>query len=251
MARKVACGELAALHQIGQPALYVIDNIPEAGLGADPPEIGLQHPAVGALTVCFPSRRDTNEKNVTTIPVDTLGRDSAILLLTDKVPGWAALPWADWGRIAEWVGDLPFALDLLNASLSLGAIAPPELLMRVDSLATGELDHLRDALRGQVPKNAVRGVTETLSISFEKLDRTTKEVAQLLAQLAPAPIPLEFIEALPDEWRSPRIRAALRSRHFVTSDGTTLSFGVMHRLTADFLRSVSVGSSRSWWAGVW
>ena len=48
------------------------------------------------------------------IRVDTLVRDSAILLLTNEVREWPALSWADWERIAEWVGDLPIALDLLN-----------------------------------------------------------------------------------------------------------------------------------------
>jgi tetratricopeptide (TPR) repeat protein len=62
----------------------------------------------------------------------------------------------------------------------------------------------------------------------------------VLAQLAPTPIPEAFLEALPDEWRSPRVRAALRSRHFVTSGGG-LSFGVMQQLMADFLLGVAPG----------
>jgi len=84
----------------------------------------------------------------------------------------------------------------------------------------------------------VHGVTEAFSISFAKLDEITQSVAMLLAQLAAAPIPEAFMEALPDEWKSPAIRAALRSRHFVTSGGD-LSFGVMHRLMADFLRTLA------------
>jgi tetratricopeptide (TPR) repeat protein len=234
-----------ALRKIARPALYVIDNIPEAGLGADPASIGDFCPAVGAVTVLATSRQDTREENVRSIPVDILGRDSAILLLTDNVPGMAALPWADWGRIAECVGDLPIALDLLNRSLALGSIAPQALLERLcrtdrSPSATRELDRLREALRGQVPPNAVRGVTEAFSISFEKLDAITQQVAQLLAQLAPAPVPEEFMEALPEEWSGPAIRAALRSRHFLTGGGD-LSFGVMHRLTADFLRGMAEG----------
>ncbi len=57
--------------------------------------------------------------------------DPAVLLLTDNVPGTATLSWADWGRIAEWVGDLPIALDLLNRSLALSSITPGALLERV------------------------------------------------------------------------------------------------------------------------
>src|SRR5947209_4597870 len=150
-----------ALRKVGQPALYVIDDIQEAGPDADPPTIGDFCPAVGAVTVLATSRQDTREESVRRIEVDTLGRDSAILLLTDNVPGAAALSWTDWGRIAEWVGDLPIALDLLNRSLALGSISPRALLERVHSTdqppsTTVELDRLREALRGQVPANAVR-----------------------------------------------------------------------------------------------
>src|ERR1022692_2487401 len=218
-----------ALHQIGQPALYVIDNIPEAPPGSDPPPIADFCPALGAVAVLATSRQDTREAHVKQIPIDTLERDPAILLLIDNVPGWAVLSWADWGRIAEWVCDLPIALDLLNRSLALGSISPRSLLVGQASWPVRELDRLRDALRGQVPKDAVRGITEAFSISFENLDGEAKAVALLLAQLAPTPVPEEFMEALPDELKSPAIRAALRGRHFVTGGGG-LSFGVMHRL---------------------
>ena len=150
-----------ALRQIGQPALYVIDNIPEASRGGHPPSIGDFCPAVGAVTILATSRQETCEQNVERIEVGTLERDSAILLLTNALPGAAALSWADWGRIAEWVGDLPLALDLLNRSLALGS-TPRSLLERVHRLdhsssATAELDRLSEALRGQVPEGAVRG----------------------------------------------------------------------------------------------
>jgi|CZKX01.1.fsa_nt_gi hypothetical protein len=230
-----------ALNKIGRPAFYVIDNIPEVPSGSDPPPIADFCPALGAVAVLATSRQDTREAHVRPIPVDTLERDPAILLLTDNVPGAAALSWDDWGRIAEWVGDLPIALDLLNACVALGSITPSDLLGRVagqDSRPVRELDRLRDALRGQVPKDAVRGVTEAFSISFENLDHASQQAALLLAQLAPAPVPEQFMNALPDEWKSPAVRAALRGRHFVTGGGGP-SFGVMHRLMADFLRSVA------------
>jgi tetratricopeptide (TPR) repeat protein len=233
-----------ALRHVAQPALYVIDNIPEAPPGSDPPPIADFCPALGAVAVLATSRQDTREAHVRPIQVDILDRDPAILLLTDNVPGAAALPWADWGRIAEWVGDLPIALDLLNACLALGSITPTSLLQRVGqaSRPVRELDRLREALRGQVPKDAVRGITEAFSISFENLDVPAQAAALLLAQLASAPIPEAFLETLPDELKSPATRTALRGRHFVTGGGG-LSFGVMHRLMADFLRGMSEGSA--------
>ena len=227
-----------ALRGIGKPALYVIDNIPEAVPGEDPKAVSDLCPALGAVTVLATSRHDTREEAVQTIRVDTLERNSAILLLTENVPDFSALRWEEWGRIAEWVGDLPLALDLLNRSLALGAVTASELLGRVGSSATQATDALREALRGHVPAGAVRGVTEAFSISFESLDGAAQQVALLLAQMAPAAIPEEFMEGLPDEWRSGGVRAGLRSRHFVTAGGG-LSFGVMHRLIADFLRGVA------------
>jgi tetratricopeptide (TPR) repeat protein len=232
-----------ALRAIEAQTLYVVDNIPEAAKGEDPPGVGEFCPALGAITVLATSRQDTREEGVKPISIKELDREPAVLLLTEGVPGSGTLSWADWERIAEWVGDLPIALDLLNRSLALQSISSRDLLGRAVSAAqplgaTGELDQLREALRGQVPKGAVRGVTEAFSISFEKLDGAAQEVASILAQLAPAPLPEEFIAALPRELNSPAVRTALRSRHFVTSAGDR-SFGVMHRLMVDFLRGLA------------
>jgi hypothetical protein len=236
-----------ALRGIGRATLYVVDDIPEAPPGEDPPGTASFCPALGAVTVLATSRQDTHEASVKTIPVDTLAREAAILLLTENAPGAGALLWDEWGRIAEWVGNLPLALDLLNRSLALSSISPRDLLQRAAAIqppggnqasGTKELDRLRESLRGQVPKDAIRGITESFSISFDKLSGAAKKLAMVLAQLAPAPIPVAFLEALPDDWKTPGVRVALRSRHFVTSGGE-LSFGVMHRLMADFLRSVA------------
>lgn len=232
-----------ALRKIKEPALYVVDNIPEAAPGDDARSIGDYCPALGVVTVLATSRQDTQEEGVKTISVDTLERDSAVLLLTENLPGFGRLSWADWGKIAEWVGDLPLALDLLNRCLALRSVTPDDLSQQASSAsAVGELDTLRKALQGQVPPGAVRGITEALRISFEKLDGRAQAAALLLAHLAPAPIPEAFLDALPEQLRSPQVRAALRSRHFVTG-GEGLSFGVMHRLMAEFLRCLNVEES--------
>jgi len=201
-----------ALRDIRQPALYLIDDIPEAAFDEDPPDIAEFCPALGAVTVLATSRQDTSEDGVRTISLETLVPDAGILLLTENVPGISTLSWAKWARIAEWVGYLPLALDLLNRSLALGSIRASDLLRRATALeasgTTAELDRLRDAVRGQVPKDAVRGITQAFLISFEKLDDTARKTAMVLAQLAAAPIPEEFLEALPEELRTPAVRAA-------------------------------------------
>ena len=189
------------------------------------------------MTVLATSRHDTRESNVQTIPVDALSPEAATLLLTENVPGAGMLTWKDWERVAGWVGYLPLGLDLLNRSLLLRSISARDLLRRATTIEplTAQLDLLREALRGQVPKDAVRGITEAFSISFERLDEAERQLASVLAQLAPVPIPEEVMDALPGGLNSPRARVALRSRHHVTSGGDS-SFGVMHQLTADFLR---------------
>jgi tetratricopeptide (TPR) repeat protein len=231
-----------ALSRIKQPALYVIDNVPEAGPGEDAPLLEDFCPAIGKITVLSTSRQDTKEPGVERISVNTLGRDAAILLLTEDVPGAGSLSWADWGRIAKWVGDLPVALDILNRSLVLNAINAEDLLKLLNSSPrlpspAAELDRLGEALRGQVPRDAVHGITEVFRVSLAKMGDRVQRAAMLLAQLAPAPIPKALIDALPKDWISPMILAALHTRHFVSA-GTDLSFGVMHGLLADFLRSI-------------
>ena len=136
-----------------------------------------------------------------------------------------SLSWAQWGEIAEWVGDLPLALDLLK----------PES-------AAAELDQLRDVLQGQVPHNAVFGITQAFHLSFAKLDDLSQVTAILLAQFAPAPLPTAPFDALPPDCTTPAVRAALRSRHLVTYGGNT-SFGTMHRLVAESLRRRTGGWS--------
>ena len=230
-----------ALRGIARPALFLVDGIPEAAPGEDPPGIAEFCPALGAVTVLATSRQDTHEAGVITIHVDVLAPEAAKLLLTENVPGASELTWDEWGNIADWVGNLPLALDLLNRSLALNSISPRDLARRANpiesSTPTSELDSLCESLRGQVPESAARGITEAFSISFEKLDYPARSLAGILARLASAPIPEEFIAALGVELRSGASQAALRSRHFVTT-GEGLSFGVMHRLMGDFLRRI-------------
>lgn len=232
-----------ALRAIEQPALYIVDDIPEANHDADPPRLADFCPCLGEIAVLATSRQDIREDDVSGLLVDALDLDAAILVLTDSVTGSSVLTWDDWEAVVNWVGGLPIALDLLNRSLVLHAIAPVELLDRARAVedqpsAIGELDRLRTALRGQVT-NAVRGVTETFLLSFEKLDDRTKGLAVLLGQLAPAQIPNVFMDALGEEWKD--AWSALHSRHFVGPGGEH-SFGAMHPLIGEFLRALAKAS---------
>ena len=88
---------------------------------------------------------------------------------------------------------------MLHAALRVQAVSPHQLLKRIDAASvTREVDAAKDALRGQVPEGVLRGVTEALSISYERLQPAEQYAARLLAQLGPEPIPQRIIESFGD-----------------------------------------------------
>lgn len=242
--------ELArALRNIKEPTLFVVDNVPEAAPDERPSPLSSYCPAIDAVTLLATSRQEVSEPGVRGFHVDTLNRDSAILLLTDNVAAAGRLSWQSWGRLVESVGNLPIALDLLNRCLVLGALALDEIMTLIAPIGpppriTVQMDDWLSALSGQVPEGAVSKITEVFRISSDRLSADARRLAMIVAQWAPSAIPEELIENLDDELSTPAARAALRSRHFVTSltDG---SFGVMHRLMADFLRALALPISSS------
>ena len=104
------------------------------------------------------SRQDTREPGVRSYRVDKLGRDPAILLLTENAPGAGRFAWERWGRVAKWIGDLPIAIDLLNRCLAFGSVTAAALFARAEDATKGgrntavQLDEWREALRGQRPE---------------------------------------------------------------------------------------------------
>ncbi|HEU5154423.1 MAG TPA: hypothetical protein VFU03_06820 [Gemmatimonadales bacterium] len=95
----------------------------------------------------------------------------------------------------------------------------------------------------------MRGVTEALSISYEKLSRPTRFAARLLAQLAPVPIPMAAVDEM-DGVLTLEVRRQLIGRSFVVrQDAPSTSpdvFGSMHRIIADFLRTKDGDSKEIW-----
>jgi hypothetical protein len=223
-----------------KPALIVVDNVPESAPGAPARSLGDYCPALGISTVLATSRQRTVESGVAALPLDVLPRSASVALLTHGLARPDSLRREQWEKLAEWVGDLPLVLDLLNRVLSLDPVSAPRLLDLAEHSAplTAELDGLSEALRGQVPEGAIRGITEALSISWKKLGPKGRRTARLLAQLAQTPIPEEVMAALGPSVNSPKARLALTGRHFVTGGGGGM-FGVMHRVIADFIRTAA------------
>jgi hypothetical protein len=106
------------------PVLYVIDNVPMPA-GNAPPK-GLAHwcPALGRVTVLATSRLALGlSGDVKELAVDVIDHASAVRLLTRDTVRHQLCD-SDWGRIVEWVGRLPLALDMLRAALRAQAVIP-------------------------------------------------------------------------------------------------------------------------------
>jgi tetratricopeptide (TPR) repeat protein len=242
--QRSAAGELAqALHEASGkgPILYVVDNVPEPGPGKTRRPIESWCPALGKVALLVTSRlKLLKADNLKPLAVDVLAPEAAVALLSEGIRSDLDAP--SWLRIAGWVGYLPLALELLNKAMESGGVTPRELLAKVEQGPVQELDRQMEALREQIAPGALRGVTEALSLSFERLSEPAQRAALLLAWFAPDPIPLALLEALGPEVDSAAVRAALISRHFIrAAEGAPVPmFGAMHRVLADFLRSQSV-----------
>ncbi len=229
-------------HSAKEPVLYIVDNVPEPAPGQSPKPLKTWCPALGkvALLVTSRARLSLGNEGLQALPVATLAPDAAVILLTEKVDR-SSLEASDWRFIAEWVGHLPLALELLNRALRASAISPSELLAKARHVGPAqELDRQMEVLRPHIPEGQLRGVTEALSISYERLTPEAQRAAQILAQLSPVPIPVALLDAM-DPLFPGRVRTLLTLRSFVTgaTGGRVPSYGSMHRVLADFLRSCS------------
>jgi hypothetical protein len=222
--------------------LVVLDNVPDPAPNQPPPALQTLFPALGEVAVLVTSRsRVVAESDgvVTRLRLDVLEEDDATALLRREVDATALQP-SEWQDIARWVGRLPLALVLLNRSIVAGAISPTELLQRSQQLGTtAVLDAAMGALRDVVPTGALRGVSEALGFSYDRLSTPAQHAARLLAWLAPTPIPAALINVLDRDSFTGPIRALLTVRSIVTpvAQGPVPMFGEMHRVMADFLRT--------------
>jgi hypothetical protein len=231
-----------------RPVLYVVDNVPEPEAGQAPLPLSTWCPAVGAVTLLVTSRaRQSILAGIASLPVDVLGPASAMMMLTRGYRGRPRLLEQDWRAIAEWVGYLPLALELLNASLVAGATEPEE----VADMARAQgplraLDAAAETLRGVVPAGALRGISEALAVSYERLPPEAQRTARLLACFGPAAIPLPLFRALGEDVATTGVKMLLSARSFVgaaasdpASDPKVTLLGRMHPVLAEFLRARS------------
>jgi tetratricopeptide (TPR) repeat protein len=240
--KRSAARELGqALYALGEPdrALYVVDNVPEVAGRGQPAALDHWCPAVSGVTLLVTSRAHQSVlPGVGRLELRELSTTSAVRLLTHDFSGRDELDDAGWGRISEWVGEWPLALELLNAALREGAVTPRELSASSEGRAVDELDRQMEALSGVVPAGVLRGATEALGVSYRRLPAEGRVAARLLGWLAPAPIPVALVAAFSDGLMSPRARVLLRARSLVSGldGGDVEMYGRVHRVLADYLR---------------
>ena len=225
--------------------LFVVDNVPEPKPGEAQKPLETWCPAIGKVSLLATSRArlDLGAEGIQPLALSTLKPEAAVALLTEGVAR-GSVDDAGWLRIAEWVGHLPLALELLNRAMKVGGLIPEEVLSRAESQEpVPQLDEQAKFLQPHVPANSLRGITEALSLSYERLPENVQRAARLIAQLAPEPIPLELFKALGEDVASGDVRTSLGARHFVTpaEAGQVPMLGSMHRVLASYLRGTSPG----------
>jgi tetratricopeptide (TPR) repeat protein len=245
-AKRNARRELAtAFHELApeMPPLCVVDNVLEPGPTEPPKELKEWFPAIGKVALLATSRASQVFAGaVETVRLDVLPPGPSVSLLTRDYQDRSVLPQSGWEGVAEWVGRLPLALVLLNASLRGGALSATELVqISSQRRPAAELDRQMDALRGSVPQGALRGITEAFEASFDRLPPNAQAGACLLAQLSADAIPVVLLEAISQELSGAAVRTVLVSRSFVTPvptvDLDVPMYGRMHGVLADYLRS--------------
>ena len=108
---------------MGSAVLYVVDNVPEPGPSESPQPLSTWCPAMGEVALLVVSRaRQSVTAGVRSLRVNALAPEAAVALLTKDITPQPHLGVGAWEGVAEWVGRLPLALELLNASLRGGVL---------------------------------------------------------------------------------------------------------------------------------
>lgn len=224
--------------------LFIIDNVPEPEAGQQPKSLDTWCPVLGEVPVLTTSRTRVAlgaGGSVVALPIEALDPDAAVALLTTEVRR-DQLEDAEWNRIAEWAGHLPLALEVLNRLLRSGEMAPRALLaLSREQRPSAAVDAAMESIRHVVPAGALRGITEAFSASYNLLTPEEQYAARLIAWIASAAIPTFVIDEFGSDVFALGVRGKLRNRSFVTEvrNSSEASYGMMHRVLADFIRARS------------
>ncbi|MCG3153209.1 MAG: hypothetical protein GEEBNDBF_02520 [bacterium] len=173
---------------------------------------------------------------VTNLPVPPLPRwASRELLTSDLTEAALPLPLAD--QLAARLGDWPLAMDLLQVALATGAIDHAQIHQLLEGgSVTPILAETADLLQQMLPSVPLPAIGDSLQLSLDALDPAALKLAEHLAWLPDAPIPMPFLAILEEQGIARSARATLRLRGWIMP-GSDAAYGRMHPILADFLRS--------------
>ena len=225
-----------------QRTLWVIDDVPEPGVGEQGPQ-PLQRwcPVRDRVALLCTSRRAGIKDADHHIAVHELCVEAATQLLTQAPVDSSWLAAESWERITRWLGCWPLGLRIAQASLADGYVTAKSLLKS----ALGEeparaLESEVDALREDVVEGYLHGVAEIFHDSYEALAKkpTACRHAHLLARLARAPLSEDALDTLIPA----ASRGLLAKRSWIDSTNSADGDGrhwTMHRVIASYLRCLS------------
>ncbi|MFD1145508.1 FxSxx-COOH system tetratricopeptide repeat protein, partial [Saccharothrix hoggarensis] len=156
------------------------------------------------------------------LDVDVLDRAESVALLRRRVPGVTD---DTAGALAEWLGDLPLALEQASAYLE-----------ATDLPVAAYLDLLRTRTAEMFGRGRVAGREETLATlwdlsltALDGQDRAAVQLLDLLAWMAPEPVPLDLFTAHPQALPAPLAEAAADPYGFAETVGTLVGWFLARR----------------------
>ncbi|WP_433265927.1 FxSxx-COOH system tetratricopeptide repeat protein [Actinosynnema sp. CS-041913] len=213
--------------------LLVFDN-------AEDPDALRPYLPSGDGRVLVTTRRNGFRSLGTVLDVDVLDRAESVALLRRRIPE-ATVEDAD--ALAEWLGDLPLALEQASAYLE-----------ATDLPIIDYLDLLRTRTAEMFGRGRVAGREETLATlwsvsltALDKQDRAAVQLLDLLAWMAPEPVPLDLFTTHPDALPAPLAEVAADPVRFTETVGALVGWflarrsghevTIAHRLLQQSLRS--------------
>ena len=235
------------LESLGERVLWVVDNLPEPVEGS-PVDLDDWRIELGCLSILFTARTRVlfGAGGVASITVPSLDEEAALaMLLANRADSLSDEQRERAETIVEAVGRLPLAIEILASELDYSSLDElAHALVSEESSAV--VDRVMRSLEEYVAKDSLRGVVQTFVRSYDRLDKSTRELAHLLACFGPEPIPRSLVEALgePVDQLRGNLRT-LQTRHFLTvQDPEKNVIGQVHRVLASFLRILRVDQSQ-------
>lgn len=214
-------------------SLVVLDGVPEPRPGEEPLELSALCPGLPWVSVLVTSRRLVTDVDYR-IRLGALTAEPARALLTRGI-GMDTLSAAQWDEVTAWMGRLPLVLELVGRALEAYVIRPEQLHQRArgDGQVALSEELLRD-MTGIVPVGALRGLVDTLDVTYDRLSADARAAARTCALVAPSPVSDGWLQAVCAPVGGPSTQALLHTRSLLAE---VVGGGFrMHAVLADHIR---------------